>query len=237
MIDDSVNGPAIRIASRGDSTFMETEIQGLRMEPTAPTGRRGRGRLRVAILTAMITAVILLASLTWLPRTTHVTYDHHYYVKVDANITGEYTLRLPVPHDANDKFPVTFIEELEVMAGEPVFSLEVFGHGLGLEVLAGGDIEFEWTLESPASSNVKYGNLTMTYGAEGWTHSSREDPSYSWICSDSNDIMVQFLYSCISHIASRGWVSGGGPTFEFFEYPSGTGWQRMPIDYGWLVIN
>jgi hypothetical protein len=31
--------------------------------------------------------------------------------------------------------------------------------------------------------------------------------------------------------------SGGGPMFDFYMYPNGTGWQQIEISYGWILIN
>ncbi len=132
----------------------------------------------------------------------------------------------------------SFLRDIDVLVGEPTFELGEYGHGMGLEVSARGDLEFEWAEAWPESSNVSYGNLTMTTGAEGWGSSTPLNPRYSWIYSDRSDIRIQFLYTSIhQYMVSPRWASGGGPTYGFIEYPEGTGWQEMPVDYGWVLIN
>jgi len=143
-------------------------------------------------------------------------------------------IRLPVPMNAVGNMHPHFMGELEVIVGDPVFALAEYDHGIGLEVRSRGYLEFQWSMELSESWASDFGNLTMTTGAEGHTYSN---DAHTRIFSDSSDINVIFSYSSIHHHTSRNWVSGGGPTFEFDEHPDGTGWQRISIYYGWMVIN
>lgn len=218
--------------------FVANDAPGMSVQPLKPIpgSKRKRGLLVVCVL--VVTILIIAATATWLHYDRKGVFSHHYYVKVETNGTDEYTIRLPMPHDMSSRYPLSFLSDIEIINGEATFELGVYGQGMGLEVRASGDLEFEWAKAWPESSNVRYGNLTMTTGAEGWGSSSPLNPCYSWIYSDRSDIRIQFLYSSIhEYMVSPRWASGGGPTFSFIEYPQSTGWQRMPIDYGWLVIN
>jgi hypothetical protein len=194
-----------------------------------------RNWILMIVCTVVIASLIIVASVHLFYYERAGVYAHQYYVCVETNDTAEYTIRLPVPNDDAGTYPLSFLEDIDVLKGEPEFELGIYGHGTGLEVRASGNLEFEWNKAWPESAGVRYGNLTMTTGAEGWTPS---EPAYSWIFSDRSDIRIQFLYTSIHHyMSSPMWASGGGPTFGFIEYPNGTGWQQMRIDYGWMVIN
>ena len=217
---------------------MANEIPNASEQPSKQIPGPNRRR-RLLVVCAIVVAMIMIAASTALLHYDRQgVFSHHYYVKVEANGTEEYTIRLPVPHDTSSRYPLSFLGDIEVLDGDPAFQLGVYGHGMGLEVSARGDLEFEWTEAWPESSNVRYGNLTMTTGAEGWSSSSRLNPCCSWIYSDRSDIRIQFLYTSIhEYMVSPMLASGGGPTFSFIEYPEGTGWQEMPVDYGWVVLN
>lgn len=198
-----------------------------------------RKRIAMLVSVVVVASFVTVASVSWLltekPFDRNGTYRHHYYVRVEANTTEEYTIRLPVPNDASGRMPPYFMQDIEVLMGEPVFALGEYDYGRGIEVHASGYLEFEWTKVWPESWNVRYGNLTMTTGAEGW---SEAGPCNSWIFSDRPDIRIFFQYSSIHrYMAGPMFASGGGPTFYINEYPNGTGWQQMPVDYGWMLIN
>lgn len=212
----------------------DTTVQAPR--PVQVTDRK---RIAVLVSVVIVASLVAIASMSWLmteePFERNGTYRHHYYVRVDANTTEEYTIRLPIPNDTNGKMPYDFMYDLEVLMGEPAFALGEYEHGRGLEVRASGYLEFEWTKVWPESWESRYGNLTMTTGAEGWRDVG---PCHSWVFSDRADIRVLFQHSSIHHYAAGPmFASGGGPTFYFYEYPNGTGWQQMAVDYGWMLIN
>ena len=183
-----------------------------------------------------VALLIVAASLYWYYYADRAgTQDHHYYVKVEANTTEEYLIRLPVPVNESGTMPPYFVQDIEVLVGNPVFALGESDHGTYLEVRASGYVEFEWVKGWPDTTGEVYGNLTMTTGAEGWDD---HGPALSWIFSDRPDIRINLLHSSIhNYMSSPTWASGGGPTFSFNDYPNGTGWQQVGIDYGWMVIN
>lgn len=198
-------------------------------------------RKRIAVLASavIVASLVTVATMSWLlterPFERNGTFRHHYYVRVDANTTEEYTIRLPVPNDTSGRMPYYFVNDIEVLTGDAVFGLGDYGHGIGLEVRASGYLEFEWEKVWPESWDERYGNLTMTTGGEGWNNVG---PCHSWVFSDRFDIRIFFQYSSIhQYMAGPMFSSGGGPTFYFYEYPLGTGWQQMPVDYGWMLIN
>jgi len=204
------------------------------------SGRKERKRRVVVIVSVVIVSVIILAAFVYWYHSRssserNGTYSHEYSLKVEANTTEEYIIRLPVPNDSSGRMPHDFLSELEVIKGVAVFALGDYENETCLEIRASGYLEIEWDKAYPASWNERYGNLTMTTGAEGWrTH----DPCYSWIYSSRNDIKMTFYYSSIHHYMASPWfASGGGPTFYFSEYFYWQGWQQITIDYGWLIIN
>lgn len=203
----------------------------------SPKSAIGMNKKRILVI-AVVIIVLLVAvtSVSWLSlRDREGTRSHHYYVRIEANTTEEYVVRLPVPVDISGRMPPYFVQEIEILMGYPVFALRESEYGTGLEVRASGYIEFEWTKVWPESWNEIYGNITMTTGAEGWDASG---PAHSWIFSDRSDTRIHFLFSCTNHhMETPVWSSGGGPTFDFYMYPNGTGWQQIEIDYGWMVIN
>ena len=189
----------------------------------------------VIIILALVTVALVFWTLQARVFERNGIFHHHYYVRVEANSTEEYTFRLPVPNDTNGRMPYDFVYELEVLTGEPVFALGNYEHGKGLEGRASGYLEFEWSKTWSESRNERYGNLTMTVGAEGW---NPVGPCYSWMFSDRSDIRVSFNYFSINeYMVSPTFASGGGPTFSFCEYPDGAGWQKIAMDYGWMLIN
>lgn len=209
------------------------------MPPKRSSLLTDKRRTAISVSAIVVASFVTLATISWLlierPFDRNGTFDHHYFVRVEANTTEEYTIRLPVPNDENGSMPPYFMQDLEVIMGEPVFALAEYDYGVGIEVRARGYLEFEWSRAWPESWGGRYGNLTMTTGAEGW---SNAEPCNSWIFSDRSDIRIFFMYSSIHHyMASPMFASGGGPTFDFYEYPTGTGWQQMPVDYGWMLIN
>jgi hypothetical protein len=195
-----------------------------------------KDRRRTLILASIIIATSLIAVVwaAWLLQDSESGYDEYYHVRIDAVDTDEYVIRLPVPCDEVCRMPPYFIGEIEVEAGEPVFALAEYDHGFGLEIRSRGYLEFDWSKELSGSWDSGYGNLTMTAGLEDY---GQPNEARSWIFSDSSDIRIVLSYSSIHFESSRRWTSGGGPTFEFDGYPNGTGWQSVPIQYGWLVIN
>jgi hypothetical protein len=102
-------------------------------------------------------------------------------VRIEANTTEEYVVRLPVPVDITGRMPPYFVQDIEVLMGYPVFALGEYDYGTGLEVRASGYVEFEWTKTWPESWNEIYGNITMTTGAEGWDDPGRPVPGSSRI--------------------------------------------------------
>ena len=207
--------------------------------PLQPTLSGNNKRKVVLVYAIIIASIVALASVSWfvLDRSfdRDGTYNHYYNVKVKANTTEEYVIRLPVPNDESERMPPRFMTELEIVIGNPVFALGDSIHGMAIEVRASGYLEFTWAQGWSESWNERYGNLTMTVGAEGWDNPG---PCVSWIFSDCSDIRILFTYYSIhDYLAAPHWASGGGPTFAFEIYPSGTGWQEVPVDYGWMVIN
>jgi len=203
---------------------------------TKPNDKRRTIMVTLAILVAL---VVVVASVAWFviegPFDRNGTYDHYYFVRVEANSTEEYTISLPVPTNESGVMPVRFMQDLEVAMGEPVFALGDTVHGKAIEVRASGYLEFSWSKQWPESWDERYGNLTMTTGAEGWED---RGPCVSWIYSDRPDIRIYFMYESIhEYMSAPHWASGGGPTFSFYMYPDGNGWQQVSVDYGWMIIN
>lgn len=191
------------------------------------------------VLVLVLVSAAITAGAYWQvtkePFGRHGTFRHHYSIVIEANTTEEYTIRLPVPNDVNGEMPYGFIDDLEVHMGNSAFALANYEYGRGLEVRASGYLSLDWIKAWPESSHDRYGNLTMTIGAEGWTDHA---PRLSWIYSDRSDIRIMFNYWSIhQYMATPTWSSGGGPTFSLIVYPEGTGWQQVPIDYGWMLIN
>jgi len=202
-----------------------------------PKSALGMNRKRILVIAAVIVVLLIaVASLSWFSlRDRAETRSHHYTVRIEANTTEEYVVRLPVPVDVSGRMPPYFVQDIEVLMGYPVFALGEYDHGTGLEVRASGYVEFEWTKVWPESWNEIYGNITMTTGAEGWDDPG---PAHSWIFSDRSDIGISFHYSSINHhMETPTFASGGGPTFDFDMYPNGMGWQHIEISYGWMLIN
>lgn len=186
-----------------------------------------------------VAAAVAVASVSWFLLQSRYdgdgAYDHHYYVRILANSTEEYVVRLPVPVDAHGIVEDHFVQDLVILSGNATFALGEFDHGTGIEIHASGHLEFEWTKEWPVSAGERYDAITMTTGAGGLDHA---EPCVSWIYSDRSDISIWFLFSSIHEYKSAPWwTSGGGPTYSFCEYPEGSGWQQIPMGYGWLIVN
>jgi hypothetical protein len=190
----------------------------------------------LVIAIVIVVLLVTVASISWFSlREQAGTRSHHYTVRIEANTTEEYVVRLPVPVNISDRMPPYFVQDIEILMGYPTFALGEYAYGTGLEVRASGYVEFEWTKVWPESWNEIYGNITMTTGAEGWDDPG---PARSWIFSDRSDIEISFLYSSINHhMETPIFASGGGPMFDFHMRPNGTGWQQIEIDYGWSVMN
>lgn len=227
------------MGSRLDSSPAAIMVSDAHVETPKSIPATNRKRSATLVSVVVVALVVVIASISWLVMERSFdrngTYGHHYYVRVEANTTEEYTIRLPVPIDTNSMMPPYFVQDLEVLMGQPVFALGEYDHGRGLEVRASGYLEFEWTKEWPESRNERYGNLTMTTGAEGWDD---RGPCYSWMFSDTADVRIMLDYSSLhTYMSKPMYPSGGGPTFTFYGYPNGTGWQQVLMSYGWMVIN
>jgi hypothetical protein len=197
----------------------------------------GTNKKRILAIAAVIVVLfVAVASVSWSSsRDRAPTRSHQYIVRIETNTTEEYVVRLPVPVDVSRRMPPYFVQDIEIHMGYPIFALGEYDYGIGLEVRASGYVEFEWSKVWPESWNEVYGNLTMTTGAEGWDDPG---PARSWIFSDLSDMRIFLLHSSINrHMETPVFVSGGGPTFDFYTYPNGTGWQQVEMDYGWMVIN
>jgi len=194
-------------------------------------------RVVVSVIILLVIALVAYAAwynLTW-PLGRKGVYSHGYSLKVETNSTEEYVIRLPVPHDRSEMMPDDFLSELEVTMGVAELSLGTYDNETYLEIRSSASLNLEWERTIPDSMNERYGNLTLTTGAEGW---SSHDQCYSWVYSSRIDIEMTFYYSSIHHYnVTPWWASGGGPTFRFWGHPLQSGWQQTLVDYGWLVID
>lgn len=195
------------------------------------------GRKWIPVIIAVVVVLLVaIAAATWYSlRDREGTRSHHYLVRIEANTTAEYVVRLPVPVNTSGWMPPYFMQDIEILKGYPVLALGEYEYGTGLEIKASGYVELQWNKVWPESWNEIYGNLTMTTGAEGW---SDPGPALAWIFSDSPDFKIYFSYSCINHhMETPFFASGGGPIFDFYMFLNGMGWQQIYIDYGWMLIN
>jgi len=113
----------------------------------SPKSALGMNKKRILVIAVVIILLLAaVASVSWLSQWDRTgTRSHHYYVRIEANTTEEYVVRLPVPVDISGRMPPYFVQDIEILLGYPVFALREYDYGTGLEVRASGYIEFEWT--------------------------------------------------------------------------------------------
>ena len=164
------------------------------------------------------------------------TYTHTYEVRILTNSTSEYTLLLAIPRNATGDIPATFISDLEYDGSKIAAVLNSSEHGLALKIVGSGSTNLSWSDEWRVTERDRFGNMTMTSGAEGWTH--REGPAVTWLYCSVSGVQVSLFYESINKYHVSPWfVSGGGPIFSLYNHITAEGWQQPQIDYGWMVIN
>jgi len=164
------------------------------------------------------------------------TYRHTYSVEISTSSISVYTLMLPVPRDVNGTIPPGFMSELEYDKGKIVAVLDSSEHGTVLKITGNGSANLSWSAIWSDTEMSRYGNMTMTSGGEGWSHT--EDPVVTWLYCSVAGIKISLYDSSIHHRYTNSWfATGGGPWFRLHDYDAVEGWQQPELEYGWMLIN
>lgn len=192
----------------------------------------------VVVLSGVLSAFLYLNGFSpWLfsenPR-----YSHSFYLTIDPNSTSEFTVVCPVPvNESGSQYP-GFIYEIEVTSGDPAYMLVETAYGLGLQVSGQGHTSLHWSGNWRIGDGDWYLNMTMTNAPCDWNYDAPDGGFWAWVHSSSSIVLIRLIYSADRvHNETPLFASGGGPIFRLSKYGSGDGWEQVPLDYGWKIIN
>lgn len=164
------------------------------------------------------------------------TYRHTYRVEISTNSTSNYTLLLPLPRDVNGTIPPGFMSELEYDDGKIVAVFNSSEQGAALKITGIGSANLSWSAIWSDTELSCYGNMTMTSGGEGWSHT--EDPVVTWLYCSIAGVRISLDSSSVHQYYMNSWfATGGGPWFRLHDYYAAEGWQQPELEYGWMLIN
>jgi len=71
-------------------------------------------------------------------------YSHSFYLTIEPNSTSTFTIICPVPTNMSGSLYPDFVNEIEVVSGDPEYFLVETEHGTGLKVSGSGYTKLTW---------------------------------------------------------------------------------------------
>jgi hypothetical protein len=212
--------------------------------PSSGPKRTGTWRTPRTILTVVIVLVVVLVAILSAflyfngllgenPR-----YSHSFYLTIEPDSTSVFTIICPVPTNLSGSLCPNFVNEIEVVSGDPEYLLVENEHGTGLRVSGSGYTKLTWEGKWKVDDGDWYLNMTMTNAPCQWDYDEPAEGFWAWVGSEDASVHIRMTYSAERiHNESPMFVSGGGPCFSLSMTTSGNIWEQAVLDYGWVVIN
>jgi hypothetical protein len=173
-------------------------------------------------------------------------YNHGFHIHIKPNSSAPFIIKCPFPVNSIGGSYPSFLDELRVTKGnaslsmEKLFSDPPVNHDGGyLSIKGNGETEIDWEATWPAKTGSRYMNLSVTHlnnTEEAWDSTDGN----SWVYSDSAiDEFTLSFESTHTYLVALFYGSGGGPSYRTDPWRAhlSIGYQKVPIEYGWIIIN
>jgi len=206
----------------------------------------GKRRPRTVFVPLFVVAIVIAAGFyafiytyNRLPRSFEEDprYEHSFLLTIEADQFAEFAVICPVPVNSTGSVYSGFMDEVEILSGDPECALVVTNRGYGLQVSGVGPTELRWDGDWGRGEEDFYLNMSMTNAPCSWDYEAPDGGFSAQISSDSQ-LQIGLYYTALSlRNVGPAFISGHGPHFVLRHQLYGIGWESLSLEYGWVLLN